>query len=358
MIRQRTALDRIPRYKQGAAPTTDEVAKLSSNENPFPPLPSVVEAVSGELATINRYPEIAATALRERLAARHGVTPEHICLGAGSVEVATQLVDAVAGEGDEVVFAWRSFEAYPIIATVAGATPVMVPLTADERHDLDAMAAAITDRTRLVLLCSPNNPTGVTLGRSEVERFLDRVPADVLVVLDEAYEHFNRDPESARGDELFGTRPNLAVLHTFSKAYGLAGLRIGYAIAPIEVADNLRKVAVPFAVTALAQRAALASLDAEAELDARVDRLVAERDRIEIALREQGWSIEPSQANFVWIRAGERTGAVSDALEAHGVLARAFPGEGLRITIGDPTDNERVIAALASTAPRILENQS
>lgn len=345
MIRQRAALDRIPVYKQGAAPSGDLV-KLSSNENPYPPLDSVLDVVRAEAANINRYPEIAASELRARLARLHGVDADHICLGAGSVEVATQLVQASAGEGDEVLFAWRSFEAYPIISTAAGATAVTVPLAADETHDLVAMAEAVTERTRIILLCTPNNPTGATLAADRVDAFLDRVPSDVLVVIDEAYEHFNRDPASVRGIEVFASRPNVAVLRTFSKAYGLAGLRIGYAVAPREVADNLRKVAVPFAVSALAQRAAIASLDAEAELEARIERIVAERSRVERAIAEAGWRIHPSHANFVWLRAGEGTDALVATLLEHRVVARPFAGEGVRVTIGEPHENDRVIDAV------------
>lgn len=348
MIRQRDALSKLPSYKQGKAPETDDLVKLSSNENPYEPLASVQHAIAAELGRINLYPDMSAAALRDRLAAQYGVDPMCLAFGAGSVEVASQLVSACAGEGDEVLFAWRSFEAYPIIATVNGATPVKVPLTADERHDLDAMAEAITERTRIVFLCNPNNPTGAIMTRDEVEAFMQRVPGDVLVVIDEAYEHFNRHPETALGADFFARYENVAVLHTFSKAYGLAGLRIGYAIAPLPVADNLRKVAVPFAVTSLAQRAAIASLDAEAELDERVERIVAERERTIAAVREHGWEIVDSQANFLWVRAGEDTERVVGILLEHGVIARPFLGEGIRITIGEPEANDRVIAGLAA----------
>lgn len=347
MIRQRDALSSLPSYKQGAAPETADIVKLSSNENPYEPLASVRQAIAAELERINLYPDMGATQLRQRLAEQYGVDPMCLSFGAGSVEVASQLVSACAGEGDEVLFAWRSFEAYPIIATTNGATPVKVPLTADERHDLDAMAAAITDRTRIIFLCNPNNPTGATMTRDEVEAFMQKVPKDILVVIDEAYEHFNRDPETAIGADFFGRYANVAVLHTFSKAYGLAGLRIGYAIAPLEVADNLRKVAVPFAVTALAQTAALASLDAEDELDERVEKLVAERGRVIEAVRGQGWKVVDSQANFLWLRAGDDTERIVGILLEHGVIARPFLGEGIRITIGEPDANDRVIAALA-----------
>lgn len=347
MIRQRAALDAMPSYKPGAIPQTDDVAKLSSNENPCEPLPSVVRAITGELAGINRYPSMAVPELRALLAERYDVDPLCLSFGAGSVEVLNQLIAATSGEGDEVIFAWRSFEAYPIVTVANGATPVQVPLLSDERHDLEAMAAAVTDRTRLILLCNPNNPTGATMSTAEVDAFLARVPSDILVVIDEAYVHFNRRPDSADGIDFFRRYDNVAVLHTFSKAYGLAGLRIGYAIAPLEVAENLRKVSVSFAVTALAQRAAVASLAAEAELDARVDELVVERERTVGALRAAGWSVPESEGNFFWLRTGTDTDAVNARLVEAGILVRAFAGEGIRVSIGSPEHNDRVIRVLS-----------
>ncbi len=232
-IAQRTSLQAIPAYKQGATPGEHEQAfKLSSNENPFPPLAAVTTALAAELGSINEYPNAAAPELVGMLAERFGVDPGTIALGAGSVEVAGQLIHATTNPGDEVMFAWRSFEAYPILTHVAGATPVMVPLDAAGAHDLEAMAAAITERTALVFICNPNNPTGTVVDSAAVDAFMAKVPARVLVVIDEAYVHFNVHGESAIGLDFFRRYPNVAVLHTFSKAYGLAGLRIGYAIAP------------------------------------------------------------------------------------------------------------------------------
>lgn len=346
-VQQRADLAEIPAYKQGAIPSGADVHKLSSNENPYGPLDSVRQALERELAGINRYPSMGVEELGARLAERYGVDAGQLAFGAGSVEVATQLARACAGPGDEILFAWRSFEAYPIIARVAGATPVPVPLDPEERHELRAMAEAVTERTRLVFLCTPNNPTGTVLRREEVEVFLDRVPRDVLVVIDEAYLHFQRDPDAVDGLETLRRHPNVAVLHTFSKAYGLAGLRIGYAVAPEEVATNLRKVAVPFGVSALAQRAALASLDAEEELERRVQLLVEERTRLLAGLREQGWTVPESQANFVWLRTGPDTAAAAEAFAAAGVLVRAFPGEGMRISLGTPEANDAVLRVAA-----------
>ena len=212
-----------------------------------------------------------------------------LALGPGSVGVLGQLVAATCDPGDEVVFAWRSFEAYPILVTLAGAVPVMVPLADGDRHDLAAMAAAITPRTRMVLVCTPNNPTGTAVGDAELEVFLEQVPSDVLVVLDEAYLEFVTAPDSPDALAVHRSRSNVVVLRTFSKAYGLAGLRVGYAVAHEAVAEALRKAAIPFGVNSLAQVAAVASLEAFDELEVRVKELVSERERVVAALREQGW---------------------------------------------------------------------
>lgn len=352
MVYQRETISRLPAYKQGAAAGDSGAVKLSSNENPFAPLPSVTEAIASALGEIHLYPSMAVTEVTERIAAKFDVTADNVAFGAGSVEVLSQLIHASAGAGDEVIFAWRSFEAYPILVQVAGATPVPIALTSDERHDLDAMADAITAQTRLILVCNPNNPTGAVVTTDELHAFLARVPENVLVVIDEAYVHFNRDAASAVGIDFFRRYPNVAVLHTFSKAYGLAGLRIGYAIAHAPVAANLRRAALPFGVTALSQRAALASLDAEAELVLRIDEIVAERTRVLAALRASGWRVTDSQGNFVWLRTDADTDRVNAVFLGEGILARAFPREGLRVTIGTPEQNDRfLVAAAAALVP-------
>lgn len=348
-LAQRTSLNSIPAYRQGATPGAAQKAfKLSSNENPYPPLDSVIAGLSSELGTINQYPNAAAPELVGALAARLGVEPETIALGAGSVEVAGQLIHATANPGDEVVFAWRSFEAYPILAHVAGATPVMVPLDADGAHDLAAMAEAINERTALVFICNPNNPTGTVVDSAAVDAFMAKVPAHVLVVIDEAYVHFNTARDSAIGLDFFRRYPNVAVLHTFSKAYGLAGLRIGYAVAPPAVAANLRKTAVPFGVTALAQRAAVLSLEHEDELQVRIDDLVTARESLLATLREAGVTVTESQANFIWLSTGDDTEAVDAGLRAAGIWARAFAGEGIRISIGSAEANAAIATAVIS----------
>ncbi|MBL1083305.1 histidinol-phosphate transaminase [Streptomyces actinomycinicus] len=338
----RAELEGIPTYKPGkpAAAGGPVAYKLSSNENPYPPLPGVLETVTAAAGNFNRYPDLACTGLVAELSDRFGVPLADLATGTGSVGIAQQLVQATSGPGDEVIYAWRSFEAYPIVTQISGARSVQVPLTPGDVHDLDAMADAITDRTRLIFVCNPNNPTGTVVRRAELEQFLDRVPDDVLVVLDEAYREFIRDPEVPDGVELYRKRPNVCVLRTFSKAYGLAGLRVGFAIAHEPVAAALRKTAVPFGVSQLAQEAAIASLRAEDELLGRVGSLVCERTRVVDALRAQGWTVPETQANFVWLRLGERTVAFAQACEDHGVVIRPFPGEGVRVTVGEAEAND------------------
>ncbi|MGW7362195.1 histidinol-phosphate transaminase [Streptomyces sp. NPDC054841] len=338
----RAELDGIPTYKPGkpAAPGGPVAFKLSSNENPYPPLPGVMESTIAAAGGFNRYPDMACTGLMNELADRFGVPVSHLATGTGSVGVAQQLLQATSGPGDEVIYAWRSFEAYPIITQISGATSVPIPLTSGDVHDLDAMADAVTDRTRLIFVCNPNNPTGTVVHRAELERFLDRVPSDVLVVLDEAYREFIRDVDVPDGIEIYRDRPNVAVLRTFSKAYGLAGLRVGFAIAHEPVAAALRKTAVPFGVSQLAQDAAVASLRAEDELLGRVGSLVAERTRVYDGLVKQGWTVPRTQANFVWLRLGERTVDFAMACERAGVVVRPFAGEGVRVTIGECEAND------------------
>ncbi|MGK5534070.1 histidinol-phosphate transaminase [Streptomyces sp. URMC 129] len=339
--RLRAALDGIPAYAPGRPAGEGPVSyKLSSNENPYPPLPGVLESALAAARSFNRYPDMACSGLLSALAEHFRVPVSHLAVGTGSVGVAQQVVQSTAGPGDEVIFAWRSFEAYPIITQVSGAAAVRVPLTAGEEHDLAAMAAAVTARTRLIFVCNPNNPTGVAIRRAELEEFLDRVPSDVLVVLDEAYREFVRDADVPDGLDLYRERPNVCVLRTFSKAYGLAGLRVGFAVAHEPVAAALRKTAVPFGVSQIAQDAAVASLGAGAALRERVDALVAERARVTAGLAEQGWTVPDSQANFVWLRLGEEAAAFAAACERAGVTVRPFAGEGVRITVGEPAAND------------------
>jgi histidinol-phosphate aminotransferase len=352
--RLRAVLGDIPTYKPGRpAPVRDGLPayKISSNENPYPPLPSVQMVIADAGTQANRYPDMFATGLVSRIAARFNVPESHVATGTGSVGVCQQAIQSTAGPGDEVVYAWRSFEAYPIIVQISGADSIRVPLTPDERHDLDAMADAVSDRTRAVFVCNPNNPTSTTVGRAELERFLNRVPSDVLVVLDEAYREFVRDPDVSDGLQMYRDWPNLCVLRTFSKAYGLAGLRVGFGIAHEPVADALRKTAVPFGVSGIAQAAAIASLDHEDELLDRVQALVKERSRVVTALTDQGWPVPDSEANFVWLRLGDRTDMFASACEQAGVVVRGFSGEGCRVTVGEAEANDIFLEVAAEFAP-------
>jgi histidinol-phosphate aminotransferase len=356
--RLRAQLAGIPVYRPGApAQPADGVPayKISSNENPYPPLPSVTRVIADAVTRINRYPDAFASGVVAALADHLGVPPEHVVTGTGSVGVLSQVFLATLDAGDEVVYAWRSFEMYPILARITGATAVEVPLTPDARHDLEAMAAAVTDRTRLVVVCSPNNPTGPAVRRDELTRFLDRVPADVVVALDEAYLEFVRDPEVPDGVQVYRDRPNVLVLRTFSKAYGLAGLRVGYAVAHTPVADALRATAHPFAISDVAQQAAVASLAAQDELLERVEALVRERDRVTAALRDQGHAVPDTQGNFVWLPLGPATPAFVAACEQAGIVVRPFGGDtpeaGARCTIGEPEASDRLLAVAATFAP-------
>jgi histidinol-phosphate aminotransferase len=348
--RLRHALDSLPSYKPGkpAAASDRPMYKVSSNENPFPPLPGVLEAAVEAAGSMNRYPDMFATGLVDALATRFGVPAAHIATGTGSVGVLQQVIQATATEGDEVVYAWRSFEAYPIVVGISGAASIRVPLDSDARHDLPAMADAITDRTRLILVCTPNNPTGPVVQDVEMRAFLDRVPSDVLVVVDEAYREFVRDPEAVDGLALYRDHPNVCVLRTFSKAYGLAGLRVGFAIAHDDVADALRKTAVPFGVSGVAQYAAVASLRREDALIERVDALVGERTRVTTALHELGWHIPHTEANFVWFATGDDTDKFAAACEDAGIVVRPFSGDGCRVTIAETEANDRLIKVAAA----------
>ncbi|MEU8306226.1 histidinol-phosphate transaminase [Actinomadura sp. NPDC048955] len=339
--RFRSVLDRFVAYRPGKVVVSPEGRsfKLSSNESPHGPLPSVVEAIGEAARNINRYPDNNATSLTEAIASFCGVPADHVAVGCGSVGMTQMLLEAVAEPGAEVVYAWRSFEAYPLLVSLSGATSVQVPLR-DETHDLRAMADAITENTRVVFVCNPNNPTGTAVGRAEIEAFLDRVPADCLVVLDEAYREYVRDGDVPDGLTLYGDRPNLAILRTFSKAYGLAGLRIGYLVAHPLVAGSIRKTFLPFSVNSVAQAAGVASLAATDELMERVEGTVKERDRVRAALLADGWTVPPTEANFVWLRLGDRTMEFSAACDAQGVSVRPFDGEGARVSIGSPEEND------------------
>jgi histidinol-phosphate aminotransferase len=350
--RFRSVLDQFAPYKPGrrVANAAGQSFKLASNECPFGPLPSVAKAIAAAAAEINWYPDNTAEALTEAIARRYDVPPAHIALGCGSVGVAQQLLAAAAEPGTEVIYAWRSFEAYPILVPLTGATDVRVPLK-DETHDLAAMADAITPRTRVIFVCNPNNPTGTVVRSGEFAEFLGQVPPDCLVVLDEAYADYVRDPGVPNGIDLYRDHPNLAVLRTFSKAHGLAGLRVGFLIGQEQIASAVRTTMLPFTVNSLAQTAAIASLAAEAELHERVDLAVKERARVRDELLAQGWTVPPTEANFVWLRLGADTQDFAAVCADAGISIRPFGDEGARISMGTPEADDAFLA-VARAYPR------
>lgn len=331
----RADLDSLPAYVPGKR--DDSLVKLSSNETAQAPLPSAVQAMAEAAAGANRYPDMGAVELKEALADHLGVTPAQVAVGTGSSALCQQLVQITAVPGDEVIFPWRSFEAYPIFTQVVGATSVAVPLLADGSHDLDTMAAKITDRTRLIFLCNPNNPTGATLTNEQFEDFMAKVPADVVVGLDEAYFEYNRAEDTPVATEVITRHANVVGLRTFSKAYGLAGARVGYAFGAERLIEALGKVAVPFSVSSLAQAGALASLAAADELMERTEETVAVRDGVADAL-----GAARSQGNFVWLQGAAPDIAVK--LAEQGVLVRSFP-EGIRVTVTTEAEARTLVDA-------------
>ncbi|ANY06578.1 histidinol-phosphate transaminase [Pseudonocardia sp. HH130630-07] len=342
----RPDLDTLPAYVPGR--TVPGAIKLASNEVAEPPAQPVLDAIGRAAAGGNRYPDLGVVELTARIADLHGLAPERIAVGCGSVTLCQQLVQVTSpGPGSEVLFAWRSFEAYPIVTQIGGAAIRTVPLDAGHRHDLDAMAAAITERTRLVFVCSPNNPTGPVVRREEFLRFLAAVPRDVLVVLDEAYAEYVTDDDAVHGRPLLDEHPNLVVLRTFSKAYRMAGLRVGYALASEQVATALRKVAPPFGVNSLAQAGAIAALEHREEILAGCADVVRERERVAAELRGLGLAVPPSEANFVWLPLGGRSADFAAHCAGQKVIVRPFPPDGVRVTVSTPEENDRLLAAAA-----------
>ncbi|MBB4956989.1 histidinol-phosphate aminotransferase [Micromonospora polyrhachis] len=318
------------------------------NETPYPPLPSVRRLVMGGASRLHRYPDHAAAELLATLAARLGVPAAQLVVGPGSAGLCQHLIQAIAPQGGTVVHAALSFEAYPLIIANAGARPVPVPL-ADHRHDLTAMADAVTADTRCVLVCNPNNPTGTVLHRAEIERFLDRIPPEVVVIVDEAYREFVTDPDVPDLVAVAGDRGNLCVLRTFSKAYGLAALRVGYAVAPPGIAAAARLRGAVFFPSGPGQAAAVASLDpvAEAELLTRCAELARHRRQLSDQLAALGLPVVPSQANFVWLTLGTDAEAFTAHCRRAGILVRSHPGQGVRITVGDAAANRRLVEVAA-----------
>ncbi|WP_197376454.1 pyridoxal phosphate-dependent aminotransferase [Mycolicibacterium baixiangningiae] len=342
--RLRPELADIPAYTPGK--TVPGAIKIASNETVHGPLPSVRAAIEKATDQINRYPDNGYLDLRDHLAKHlsrnHGAgafAPEQIAVGCGSVSLCQQLIQITSSVGDEVVFAWRSFEIYPLQVRTAGATPVQVPLR-DHTHDLDAMLAAITDRTRLIFVCNPNNPTSTVVDPEALARFVEAVPPHILIAIDEAYVEYIRDDLLPDSFGLVRAHPNVVVLRTFSKAYGLAGLRVGYAVADPDIVTALGKVYVPFSATSISQAAAIASIDAADELLARTDEVVAERTRVSDTLREAGFTLPPSQANFVWLPLAERTLDFVEKAAENRLVVRPYGEDGVRVTVAAPHEND------------------
>lgn len=346
-VRIRPEILVVPAYKQGMAPQK-EGFKLSSNENPFETLPEVAEAVSSAL--VNRYAAVAMPELRALIGGIFDLDEEtsqgSVHLGAGSVSILYQLVQAVAGPEDEFVFAWPSFEGYPLLGIASGAKAVRVPLTEASEHDLQAMAAAVNDKTRAVLLCSPNNPTGPAINAEAFHEFMLQIPGDVLVVLDEAYREFVTDPTAVLGEEVLADYPNLVILRTFSKAYGLASLRIGYGVGHPAIWESARVTGIPLSITNQAEAAARAALQPEArqKMDTQIAALIERRTKLVDGLRNLGYAVPDAQGNFVWLPLGDKSIEFAEFFLQEGILLRAFAGEGVRITVGEAESIDAVLS--------------
>ena len=342
-VRIRESIDRLPAYRPGK-PAAADAFKLSSNENPFPPLESVIEAVTKTAHSMNLYPVPDARPLRDALSRLYQVDAERIVITHGSVMGLQQLISAVAGPGDEVVYAWRSFEAYPLLTQLAGAASVQVPLRGDAGHDLDAMVEAITENTKVVIVCSPNNPTGTIITQEEFDAFVARVPEHVLILLDEAYIEFVQQP-TVDGIAAQADHENVVTLRTFSKAYGLAGLRVGYALGDPRILQAAFNAVAPFAVDQIAQNAAIASLDAAGEVFARVESLADQVQSVRKELAARGVTVPEAHGNFIWVATdnidAERVQAV---LAKHKIVGRVFP-DGVRISVGVPEARPHIVDA-------------
>ena len=350
--RPRAVVDSLPQYKPGKSAAQaaadhqlSEAIKLASNESSHGPLPSVLAAVADGANLLNRYPDHRGQALRAAISEKQGVGQDPVTVGCGSVGLLQQAFTAYVGAGDEVVYPWRSFEVHPVFSAIAEARAVTVPLK-DQAFDLEAVEAAVTERTKLVILSTPNNPTGTVCSTHDLNKLLDALSDDVVVIIDEAYLEFVTD-ESVRNPvtDILPRHHNAVVFRTFSKAYGLANLRVGYALGHSDVIGAIDKVALPFLVNGLAQAAVLASLEAaaEKELEERVVEVIQERSRVTEALGKLGWPVTPSQANFLWLPVEKEAGPLFQRLEGEGIVTRPFEDEGVRVTIGTPEENNRFL---------------
>lgn len=352
-------LARMPGYQAGVptgqapeAIAAGGIAQLASNESPFPPHPKVVEAIAAAAAVMHRYPDPDATALRRRLAERYETEPGRVAVGNGSCELLLAAAEALAEPGAEILYAWPSFSMYPYLPALTGAREVRVPLAQGDVHDLEAMATEVTAATQLLIVCNPNNPTGTHIPAAEIGGFCERIPAHVTIVLDEAYVEFqtNDDPDASL--DLLADFPNLVVLRTFSKCYGLAGLRVGYAIGSAGFRAAVDAVRQPFSVNALAQAAGAEAILHQDDVLRRVEGTVAERLRVEEALRGMGLETAETQANFSWLDLGDAEEAAVVAVLAERQIAvrpgtpLGAPGH-LRVTYGTAEENDRFLRALA-----------
>jgi histidinol-phosphate aminotransferase len=342
----------IPVYPAASTYAFDgELVKLASNETPFAPHPQVLEAVEAQLRTLNRYPDPAKATLRQRLSDRTGVAPGRIAIGNGSCELLLSAAEAMLEPGAEVVYAWPSFSIYPHLAAMSGARAIEVALNDAQEHDLDAIVKEVTAATRMVIVCNPNNPTATALPPAAIDELLNAVPRNVAVILDEAYIEFctTQDPDESL--DLLKRHPNLIVLRTFSKIYGLCGLRVGYSLGSEEFRLAVDRVRQPFSVNALAQAAATEALNHVDEVERRVEQTAIERIHVESELEERGFDTTDSQANFSWVSLGERDeDEVVDGLAKLGVIVRAGKALGqegwMRVTYGSRHENDRFLAAL------------
>ncbi len=355
--RPREEVHALPSYRPGRDAAQAErdhgitgAVKLASNEMPEPPIPAVVAAVTAAASGVNRYADHRAGAVRAALADRLGVTADRVTVGNGSSGVLQQIFQTYVARGDRVLYPWRSFEVYPIYTRLSGGESVTVPLDDRLRVDVDGLIEALTPETRLVVVATPNNPTGTATSTADLARLATAAGLGTILVVDEAYREFDADGDDAI-DDLLDDHPNVVVTRTLSKAQGLAGLRIGYGVGHPAVIADIDKVALPFAVNALAQAAALAALDHPGEIAERVGRVVSERLRVESALRDGGWDLPDHRGNFVWLSTGARTAVIALDLERAGVVVRPFAEEGIRVTIGSVAENDRFLAALADVSP-------
>ena len=359
----RPMLKQLPAYQSGKPPAQTPGLtpyKLASNENPYAPVPQALEAMAAAVTaeTVQRYPETTYLKLRELISQVYEVPVDDVTVGAGSLGVLTGLVQTFAGTNDdgsqdEVIIPWRSFEAYPIVIRSAGAKDIQVPLKADATMDLEAMLAAITERTRVIMLCTPNNPTGTIATTSALRAFIQQVPDHILIAIDAAYLEFVRNDDVDNYLELYREFPNVAVLRTFSKAHGLANMRVGYSIAAPQISLPLKVVVPAFATSSVGVEAAHASLTHLDDVLANTEKVVSERARVWQAFHELGYNPPPTEANFVWLPLGEHSQAFSDACDAQALSVRAFHPEGVRVSVGEVEANDRVIQVATEFAPRL-----